>query len=219
MQNDSMKRLISAWPEHFFRSLQEEVDAGFAMAYRTAVEKVEAPERRQALGQMRHFRTEASFRAAGKLAGLNVHVPDTMPKGGTYSVVESADIYMLRANVLTCKEPPRPTLFRRRWASINAYLSAVQCDLFSPRQPEPPKDRLTAFLVVTANRKGDQEVPAWVGIGIPNHDLSAWLSLSSISDILAAYSDAKKPAVEEAPVTVADRAQPKIKKRDSGPRD
>lgn len=216
MEDEAIKRMVATWPEDFFRAVQEEVDAAFAMSYRLAVDKIDAPERRHALGQFRHFRTEAGFRAAARSASMNVYVPDTVPKGGTYSVVERNNVYLLRSNVQTCKMPPRPTVFRRRWASINSYLSAFQGDLFDQNEPALSDERLCAFLVVTANRSGNQEVPAWVGIGVPNHDLSAWHSLTPIGEIIAAYNDASKLVVEEAEVKVADRAKPALRKKKDG---
>lgn len=216
MDDETIRKMLATWPERFFRSVQEEVDAAFAMAYRLAVDKIEAPERKHALGQLRHFRTEAGFRAAAESASMNVHVPDTMPKGGTYSVVERGNIFLLRSNVQTCRQPPRPSVFRRRWASINAYLSAFQPDLFEEVRQPTTDERLCAFLVVTSNRAGNQEVPAWVGIGIPNYDLSAWHSLTSLTEIIAAYNDVDNSHVNEVEVKIADRAKPELKKRKNG---
>jgi len=187
------------------------MDAAFAQAHRLCVDKIALPERKNALGQMRHCLSEEGFRAAGQAAKLGVHVPDTEPKGSRYSVVESAGIFMVRSNVLSHCQQPRPTVFRRRWSSLNEWLRPSQIDLFNPSEDGPPKDRMCAMVVTTAGRNGDPQVPMFAGIGIPTADLSTWISLTALSDIIALYNKATEQT--ETPVDIVDRAVPKLKRR------
>lgn len=211
LPDDPIARLVQAWPETFFRSLAEEIDAAFAKAHSLTAEKIAPPERRGALGQLRHFLSEDGFRSAGRAAGLIVHVPDTSPKGGCYSVVERDGNFMIRSNVLSHCGQPRPTKFRRRWSTLNEWLSPWQIDLFDTDRPQPAQDNMCAMLVVTASKNGNPMLPAFVGIGIPSHDLSTWIRLASIEDIIALYN---APAEQkDAPVDIADRAVPKLKRR------
>lgn len=211
LSHDPIARLVQAWPETFFRSLGEEIDAAFAQAHRLTAEKIAPPERRGALGQLRHFLAEDGFRSAGRAAGLNVHVPDTSPKGACYSVVERDGNFMIRSNVLSHCGQPRPTKFRRRWSTLNEWLSPWQIDLFDRNRPQPSPDNLCAMLVVTASKNGDPMLPAFAGVGIPSHDLSSWIKLSSIEDIIALYN---APAEQkDVPVDIADRAVPKLKRK------
>lgn len=211
MLHDPIARLVQAWPETFFRALGEEVDAAFAQAHRLTAERIAPPERRGALGQLRHFMAEDGFRAAGKAAGLNVHVPDTSPKGGCYSVVERDGNFMIRSNVLSHCGQPRPTKFRRRWSTLNEWLSPWQIDLFDRDRPQPSTDNMCAMFVVTVSRNGDPMLPAFAGIGIPSHDLSSWIRLVSLRDIISLYN---APAEQkDASVDIADRAVPKLKRK------
>lgn len=72
------------------------------------------------------------------------------------------------------------------------------------------------MLVITAHpRRGEPTVPAYVGLGIPNADLSDWLRLIAVTDLLAMYHDADAAArmPREAPVEIKDAAIPRLKKR------
>lgn len=138
-------------------------------------------------------------------------MPDTSPKGACYSVVERDGNFMIRSNVLSHCGQPRPTKFRRRWSTLNEWLSPWQIDLFDTDRPQPEPDNMCAMLVVTASKNGDPMLPAFAGIGIPSHDLSTWIKLSSIEYIIALYN---APAEQQdAPVDIVDRAVPKLKRR------
>ncbi|MBP1806965.1 hypothetical protein [Rubellimicrobium aerolatum] len=213
MSERAIERIVTTWPAQFFQNLAEEVDAAFARAKRTTADQIAPPERRAALGQLRHFCTEQAFRTAGRAAGLNAHVPDTIPKGACYSVVEGGGVFMIRTNVMSHCGVPRPTRFRQRWASLNAWLSPFQIDLLDLDRPAPSSDRLCAMLVVTASQDGDIGVPAFVGVGIPSDDCSTWLALEPIGRLIARYHDVSSPKPTEAPVEVKDKAMPKIRTR------
>jgi hypothetical protein len=214
LPDDPIDRFITNWPVGFFQQVQEEMDAAFAQALRTTRERIAAPERRNALGQLRHFGAEAGFRSAGQSVGLNVHVPDTVPKGSMYSLIEGAGIFLLRANICSGLALPRPSKFRERWASLNAWLRPEQGDLFEPESSSPAPDRLCGLLITTASNKIDPGLPAWVGIGIPTPDLSAWIKTISIQEMIARYHDAATPTPVAEPVEIKDRAMPKLKRKD-----
>lgn len=219
LPGDSINRFIDSWPIGFFQQLQEEMDAAFAQALRTTRERIAPPERRNALGQLRHFGAEAGFRIAGQAAGLNVHVPDTVPKGSLYSMVEGERIFLLRANICSGLQVPRPSKFRQRWASLNAWMRPEQINLFEPEAPPSATDKLCGLLITTASNKMDPGLPAWVGIGIPTADLSAWIQTISIPEIIARYHDAATPTQVSEPVEIKDRAMPKLKQKDGNKRD
>jgi hypothetical protein len=218
LANDPIDRIIASWPIGFFQQLHEEMDAAFAQALRTATERVAAPERRNALGHLRHFGAEAGFRNAGQAVGLNVHVPDTVPKGSLYSLIEAKGIFLLRSNIVSGLALLRPSKFRRTWASLNAWLRPEQIDLFETRVPPASPDRLCGLLITTASNKLNPGLPAWVGIGIPTPDLSAWIKTISISDIIARFHDAGTAAPVAEPVEIKDRAMPKLKRKDGNER-
>lgn len=215
--DEAIQRIIKNLPREFFQQVAEETDAAFALAHLIAREKIDPQERRWALPQLRHFLSEKALRQAAQNTGLVAHVPDTVPKGSCYSVVEHTGIFIIRSNVQAHCNPPRPARFRQRWATLNKWMSPHQDDLFEFDEPHRKisTERMCAMLVVTANKSGDQSIPAFVGLGIPSACLSTWLFLESVSTILALFHDAeadmKQPT--EAPVEVKDRAVPKLKRR------
>jgi hypothetical protein len=71
------------------------------------------------------------------------------------------------------------------------------------------------MLVVTAPRRGDISVPAFVGLGFPRHDLTDWIDLVALPKLLGLYHDVdvRQQSQEEAPVEVKDTAVPRLKNR------
>ncbi|MEL6768265.1 MAG: hypothetical protein AAFP17_13870 [Pseudomonadota bacterium] len=205
-----IERLVDSWPEGFLRAVAEETDAAFAQAFRVATDTVDFPERKHQLGHLRHALTERALRSAATAAGLSTHVPDTVPKGSCYSVVEKNGIFLIRSNVLSHCGMPRPTRFRERWARLNEWMSPTQIDLFEPTF-DPPRDMVCAMLVITAAKHGDPTVPAFVGIGVPSACLSTWLALEPLEKLIARYHTTATPKAAEPPLK--DRATPKLKRR------
>lgn len=208
-------RILNSYPASFFRQSLEYADAGFGEAWALASRHVEEPERANMLGQLRHARCEAGFRKAARDNGLAVLAPHTNPAGGRYSLVEAGGIYLIRSNIQRHCGPPRATAFRQQWAEVNSWLSPLQPDLLREIR-SPSTDRMCGMLVITAHpRRGEPTVPAFVGLGIPNADLTDWVRLIALTDLLALYHDAdsaaRKPS--EAPVGVKDEAIPRLKKR------
>jgi hypothetical protein len=212
---DPIRRILDAFPAAFFRQIDEVVDASFAEAFTLAQRHVAEPERANILGQLRHARCEAGIRKAAQDVGINVYAPHTDPAGGRYSLVESHGVYLLRSNIQRHCGPPRATAFRQQWASVNRWLSPSQLDLLRETAP-PVRDRLCAMLVVSSHpRRGDPSIPGYVGVGIPNDQLTDWLRLIPITDLLAMYHDADAVArtPSEAPVKPIDKAMPRLKRR------
>ena len=213
--SDPIARILGAYPAGFFRQTLEYADAGFSEAWILASRHSEEPERANMLGQLRHARCEAGFRKAARDNDLSVFAPHTDPAGGRYSLVEGGGIHLIRSNIQRHCGPPRATAFRKQWAEVNAWLDPMQLDLLKHTLP-PASDRLCGMLVITAHpRRGEPTVPAYVGLGIPNADLSDWVRLIALTDLLALYHDAdaatRKPV--EAPIGVKDVAVPRLKKR------
>lgn len=212
---DPIARILHDYPAAFFRQTLEYADAGFGEAWLLASRHSEEPERANMLGQLRHARCEAGFRRAASDNGLSVFAPHTDPVGGRYSLVEGGGLYLIRSNIQRHCGPPRPTAFRRQWAEANAWLDPLQLDLLRHTRP-PANNRMCGMIVITAHpRQGEPTVPAYVGLGIPNAELTDWVHLVAITDLLALYHDAdaavRKQA--EAVVEVKDVAVPRLKKR------
>jgi hypothetical protein len=215
--SDPISRILRTYPSEFFRQMLEYADAGFAEAHTLASRHSEEPERANILGQLRHARCEAGFRRAASENGLAVVAPHTQPRGGRYSLVKGEGIYLIRSNVQKHCGPPRPTAFRKQWATLNSWLSPLQLSLLESVTP-PQADRLCGMLVTTAHpRSGDPSVPSFVGVGIPRADLSDWVRLISVSDLLALYHEADAAARKppEAPIDIKDKAVPRLKKKRS----
>ncbi len=216
MLADPLVRLIQSVPAVFFQRTLEYTQDAFGEALALTNRHYELPERVAMLGQNRHARCEPAFRLAAQEGGMSVLTPHTEPVGGRYSVASSGAISIIRGNVQRHCGTPRATKFRRQYAVVNRYLSAQQLDLLEQRPPPSP-DRLCAMLVVTAHspRTGDPSVPAFVGLGIPRHDLSSWLRLLPLNELLAMYhdADAKVHALREPLVEVKDKAKPTLKRR------
>jgi hypothetical protein len=166
------------------------------------------------LGQLRHARCEAGFRRAASEAGLTVHAPHTNPAGGRYSLIIANDVCLIRSNIQRHCGTPRPTAFRKAWSALNRWLDPLQLNLLQPVDP-PPADRLCGMIVITANpRWGDPSVPSFVGLGIPRADLSDWVDLKSLSDLLARYHDPQRQVhcLLDVVVGVKDNAVPRLKR-------
>tara|TARA_R110002096_G_scaffold52556_12_gene137315 strand:+ start:5046 stop:5633 length:588 start_codon:yes stop_codon:yes gene_type:complete len=178
--------------------------------------KYEEPERQSMLGQNRHAYSESAFRDAAVSSGLSCTSPHTKPAGGRYSLVSSDNIYFIRSNIQAHCGIPKPTAFRKSWASLNRWLDPVQLDIFSEKEI-PDNTRLCALIVSTYNRKNeDQTVPAFLGLGIPDHDFSRWKLLKPLEDVFALYHDldvTSKEVYEKQP-EIIDKAIPRLKKRD-----
>lgn len=215
---DPVERILTRIPAQFFRNLQEQMDAAFAKALRLTNEHYAEPERTAMLGQSRHACCEEGFRRAAQDAGLEAKAPHTQPAGGRYSLVEQGGVCLIRSNVQHHCGTPRPSHFRRVLAELNAWLEPLQLDLLR-EVPKSPSDKLCGVLVVTAQRGlRDASLPAFVGVGIPNRELSDWLLLLPLEKILAHYLDrdtrTHKPV--EPIVELKDRAVPRLKAKSDG---
>lgn len=212
---DPIARVLGNYPAGFFRQILEYADAAFGEAWTLASRHSEEPEQANMLGQLRHARCEAGFRQAARDSGLSVFASHTEPAGGRYSLIEGGGVYLIRSNIQRHCGPPRATTFRQQWAEVNAWLEPQQLDLL--RQTVPPSsNRLCGMLVITAHpRRGEPTIPAYVGLGIPNADLSEWVRLIAITDLLAMYHDAdattRKPV--EAPIEIKDVVVPRLRNR------
>jgi hypothetical protein len=218
---DPVKRIVASCPISFFQNLQEETDAGFTEAFRLTQAYVAEPEQANMLGQHRHAHCEEGFRRAAQAAGLSVFSPHTEPLGSRYSLAQCEGIYFLRGNIQKHCGTPRATCFRKLYAEFNEWLHPIQEDFFL-QVPNPPNDKLCAFLVTTAfGKREDQTVPAFLGIGIPNSDLSDWIDLKSIPELIALYHDAdtRSRTMKERPVEIKDQVIPKLKKSNNSPKE
>ena len=211
---DPLTRVLNAFPAGFFAGLMEHCDASFATANNLAKQHFESPEQPAMRGQLRHGRLEAGFREAALDAGLAPRACYTKGYGSRFSVVGANGVYLLRSNVQAHCGPPRPAHFRKEWAQLNEWLNPFQPNLLERRE-EPPSDRLCGMIVVTCRKNGgDPTVADFVGLGIPRSDLSAWVVLEPLTNLLALYHDmdTRRHAAKEIEVKVRDKAKPKLKR-------
>lgn len=211
--SDPLNRIIHTFPVRFFQDLVEQFDEAFMKAERLTKQEIDEPEQRGTLGQLRHAFAEHGFRFAAQGSGLITQACHTKPLGSRYSLVNSGNIFLIRSNIRTDCGTPRATKFRKEKSALNAWLDPLQFDLLD-KVEEPPADQLCGMLVVTAHgRGGDPSVPAFVGLGIPRADLSAWVHLEPLTALIGRYHDletaTKTP--KEATIEVRDNAIPKLK--------
>lgn len=203
--------IVSNFPRGFWVDLEEGQTVSFAEAENIATKYSEPSEVIHFSAQTRHVRCEKAFRQSGINAGLEAVSIPTTPKGGSFSVIVSGGLCLLRTNIQTHCGTPRASRFRLEWAKLNEWLYPQQGDLFEQR-PQPPANKLCAMLIVTRNRRGDDPtVPAFVGIGIPSDDLSSWIGGPwPLAQVLAAYSETHN-APTPTPPKLKDKAVPRLK--------
>ena len=207
-------RIVDAFYPSFFKDIQESTDDAFMKA-KLVTDELPEPERQAARSQLRHALMEKNFRRAARNAGYETQACPTDPRGSHYSLVTSKGVYLIRCNIQKHCGIPRATKFRKERAAVNAWLDPLQLNLFF-NSVKPPADWLCAMLVVTAySQHGDSSLPAYVGLGVPRADLSNWVSLVSLTDLISRYHDLQTAAqtTEEAPIQVKDNAVPKLKRR------
>lgn len=208
-----LDRIIQHLPLDFFVNLEDETNAAWSAAYKLTTHIYEAPEQANMLGQNRHAFSEMAFRNAAESVQLECHTPHTKPAGGRYSIVKSNDIFILRSNIQAHCGAPKPTVFRQAFSALNEWLDPQQLDLLTVIQ-KPDELRLCAMIVSTCHADNkDQTIPAFIGLGIPNKDLSSWKSLFSLEEIVAKYHDlgVTVRSKHEAPLVIQDQAMPKLK--------
>ena len=217
-QKSPISQIMNSFDVSFFKAIEESVNNSFAQAQLASQRMFKEPEQVSGRAQLRHCLCESGMREVAENFGLVSHALHTEPRGGRYSVIQNRNIFILRTNIQTHCGTPRATKFRQEWSQFNAWLEPQQMDLFQEVK-EPPADRLCAMLVVSAqNQSGDQELPAYVGIGVPHSDLSGWIFRMSISEILALYhdQDTEHSPQHEPQVIIKDKAFPVLKKKNDG---
>lgn len=216
--SNPLNDIINKVSSDFFRTLEEQTVAAYAQAHQLTVSRYALPEQRGMLGQNRHAFCENAFRSAAKDSGLEIHAVETSPRGGNYSWVNCNGVYILRANIQQHCGTPRPSKFRKGWAAVNKWLECPQLDLLQDTPP-PPKDKLCAMLVISAykTKENKPSVPAFIGLGVPDSDLSTWRALKPINEILGMYNDqdTKNHKTQESTIIVKDKAIPRLKKREN----
>ena len=215
---DPIREIIEMIPREFFRALQENLDAAFVRADALATKSFAEPERLAMRGQHRHAFCEDALRSAAMGAGINAVAAYTEPAGARFSLITHQGVSLIRSNIQVHCGTPRPSRFRKQFAAMNAWLRPVQTDMFNPVQ-SPPNDQLCGMIVATINRRGDQTLPAFVGLGIPYPDLSGWLAFEPIHQVMARYKGfGAEQDVQRGPdVSVSDKAIPKLKQKNDKP--
>jgi len=218
MPDEATDRLIKEFPITFWKMVWENTEEAFATADATVQNILDKVGRARALSQLRHDLCEQAVRKAAKDSGLHTDTLKTTPPGGQYVFVITEGATLIRANIQHDLRLPDGQ-FRARWAFLNRWIPLRQLGLFDSPLPLPAEDMLCAMLVVVAPPpRGDQSAPIFIGVGIPQYDLSRWHSLISIDELIARYHDADAPT-PSAPVptpsasdvTFKDSAKPSLK--------
>ena len=205
----AIDRIVDAFPADLFQLIAQRTPVGFIAADRLAQEGSAEPERVTMRGHARHAQCEELFRASAQDVGLHPLVVHTKSKGAKYSIVSHDGVHLLRAHLQWWRARPRPARFREEWAAVNKWMDSVQRDLLRADPPIPRSDQMCAMLITTAHRLNPR-VPAWIGIGIPRADLSAWVVQESLDDLVGRYGlRPHRPADD--PVTLPDQARPILK--------
>ena len=210
-----LDRIIKNIPLKFFTDVMDETNGAWAKAYKETQNLYEAPERPNMLGQNRHAFSESAFREAAIASDLYCEIPHTEPAGGRYSLISTNNVYLIRSNIQAHCGIPKPTAFRKSWASLNEWLDPTQSDLLKEVK-KPDVSRLCAMLIATHGRKdSDQTVPAFLGIGVPNNAFSRWKIIKPIEYIIRQYHDFDITVRKdhEAEINIKDIAVPRLKRR------
>lgn len=205
-----LSRIKAALPRSLFTGMREEIDAAFYDAHRRASDhsRYDLPERREVLGRERHWCCERAVRRAAELANLPHDTPHTRPAGGRYTIIAAKNFVIGRAKVDSYTEKVKPSKYKRELATLNAFASAKQADLFETAK-EVTEGAIFALFIASANRH-QPEVPAFLRFAIPNDTLTGWLFNRPVEDVIAAYAE-----VEKSVEIVPDLARVSIKKRPS----
>lgn len=212
---DVLDRLLANVPVDFFKGWEENTIAAFVAACQDE-KRFDFPEQCQMRGQMRHAYCEKALRDAAIMPGLSTTALHTDPPGGCYTIVYAGDVVLLRCAPVKHCGPPRRTKFRKKYAQqYNAWLNFQQHSFFEPT-PTPSPNQLCVMLIATEDRSinGDRSVPAFLGVGIPRHDLSDWAyPVMPLSDLIGHYHDAdaaSRQPIKKVP-QVKDLAWPDLK--------
>jgi hypothetical protein len=158
--------------------------------------------RPHAIGQMRHFHMNETFRAALEAAGTN---PSQIK--GNRVVVGRAGIFALgRFNISNgVWNNGRRSRTRREMALANLSIEPlVTPDLFDAYQPAT---KVTVFFVGVFDRPTQDDAAAVMGIDIavPDHNMKGWLFRMSTTEFLKLYE------TQYMDDTQPDLAMPKLK--------
>lgn len=207
--------IVNTTPKEFWLNLEDEISAAFQKAHKFS-ENYEEPERISILGQNRHAFCEAGFRNSADKCGFKVTSAHTNPKGGIFTYIQKENLFILRSNIQNHCGTPRATKFRKQFSVLNKWLEPHQYDLLE-KIPEPPSDKICGMIVTTSYkpRYGKLGIPAYIGFGIPNADLTDWKYLFSIQELLALYHDRKdiEPTLQIEEKDIQDKAIPRLKQK------
>lgn len=213
---DPVRYLLSALTLSCIRELKEQVSGAVDDASRFANRMYPGPAESQARGQLRHHSLEKALEGTAEACGLPSSVQQTSPSGGNYTMIVINLLYLRlllgRGNVQRFDNSmPRKTKFRKELALLNAWMCPVQLDLFR-KVKDPPKGEIYALLLVSVDPLRPEKVK-WAGIGIPTPDLSGWIALASLDELilLGASLEPKRQRRRRPTAKIEDEAMPKLK--------
>ena len=140
--------------------------------------------RSHAVGQMRHFHMNETFRDALEVAGTN----PTQIKGNRVVIAKAGIFALGRFNIANgVWNNGRRSRTRREMALANLSIEPlVMPDLFETYQPAT---KATVFFVGVFDRsvQDTMAVPMSIDVAVPDHELKGWLFRMSTTDFLALY--------------------------------
>ena len=209
---DPVKYLLSMMHTWYIRELKEQINAAVYDSSQYASRQYPGPAEPHARGQLRHHSLAKALSETAKVCRLPCTVRQTSPPGGCYTLVEIGRMSLGLGNVNhQFNKMPRKTKFRKRLAAKNAWLCPVQLNLFF-RVEDPPEGEIFAMIIVSVDRSDPMKVE-WAGIGIPTPDLSGWVALRSLDELirLGASPEFNEPGLRDQLVEIKDEAIPKLK--------
>lgn len=210
---DPVKYLLSMTHTWCIRELKEQIRSAIHDSSHYASIQYPGPAEPHARGQLRHYSLAKALNETAEVCRLPYTANQTSPSGGCYALVEIGRISLGLGNVQNqYNRMPRKTTFRKNLAAKNAWLCPVQLDLFREIK-DPPQGDIFAMIIVSVDRF-KPTIVKWAGIGIPTPDLSGWIALRSLDELIRLGTSSKfnEPRPIEPLIEIKDEAMPKLKR-------
>lgn len=207
-----VKYLLSMTPTWYIKELKEQIRAAVHDSSHYASLQYPGPAEPHARGQLRHYSLAKALSETAKVCRLPYTTNRTSPSGGCYTLLEIGRISLGLGNVQhQYNRMPRKTKYRENLAAKNAWLCPIQLDLFQDTK-DPPRGDIFAMTLVSVDRL-NPTIVKWAGIGIPTPDLTGWIALRSLDELIRIAASPKfdEPGPKTSLVEIKDEAMPKLK--------
>jgi hypothetical protein len=215
-RNQTLKQICEANTQKFWQSLSEET----ALAYRNAYQGSKFNKISQLsgyhLGANRYIFLQTALKNAADENGIPLRIDPSEPKGGYYCEIEAGEFILSIHQNQRPGALPKGNKRRRLLAEYNKSISPQQLSfnlgefIKNSEEEKTENNKLFAMLVVTPNKngKGNPEIPAAMGLVIPDASYLGRLHYFSFEEILAFYNqqsvsennvERKKPSLKKPP--------------------